>query len=704
MSSFIVLKGFIQYVDCNLADENVECKPVLITYYDTHFERTHGKGIIQMHLDEHDLSKRYPFELSAQNKFALGDTIPETACIGFASGAERRNEFGAACYTNAGTAAVQIGDILRDVKHKGKFERRLPLLMETTRLMGDPVRKGDIVMCVEEDSIGTKIRFLPADQCLLGASDARDKQGVEAVTELLNRRVAAERAMKDTWPNTSGMRAPMCISSAGIQRLKVAFVPVEGFAISEPMVVNEGYFVNAFERSMIRKGFASPYHDFHDLDLAHQCEVMAELFSYAPQAFDYVSDTVDRSSRKQGPYRRNLKTPMEDFSHMGVWLSGDCEDGCKLCQSLRESFQSLSSLLRPQLASHKFQFTNSLMQPAKDSHEVMRRLHFLSSQYVCFMTLATVHGAKAEDNTEHLGAHMYGLLLPQSQVKDALMHTEDGRLQAKVLPLKSDKVEGKLPTLFLEGTGRIRPLGTGPVPTDHPVLGRPAFGVVESHARQAIAANLIGESSNHPLCYDPLFEERRYIAMNMPSKGGLKTELPHDVGAPSGFYLGNLLLVTSDFINQGHNVGAFICGTIQEDGEITRGTLFTDIINQRDNFALIPCEPMSKEVMAITQEAVALSVPPRPFLFDPAKVNPKDNKHPLLERMKTEVAAMDRSGHAPYGSVDLFIRPHQMSDETIDLMIRDIHSMDRLFKMDYEKEYITNEVCTYRVMLFVNKE
>ncbi len=47
--------------------------------------------------------------------------------------------------------------------------------------------------------------------------------------------------------------------------------------------------------------------------------------------------------------------------------------------------------------------------------------------YVCHSTLATVHGAKAGDAKEHLGAHMYGLYMPIRQVRAALSNNPLGR-------------------------------------------------------------------------------------------------------------------------------------------------------------------------------------------------------------------------------------------------------------------------------------
>ncbi len=651
----------LEYVSCDLADERVESRPRLRTYFDTHFVRTEAAGgIITTDLDEHDLSKVYEGTLKAE---AVLSKTPETACIGMAQYAMRRNEFDMACYTNAGTTHVRLGDIMQEMRHTKKFERKLDLLMETTRLTGDPVKKGEVVFRVTSVRTGNSVSFATADECIMNAPADQLSSLLES---FLQERIEFESSLQDTWPGVKNVRAPMAIESAGIQLTKNCFIPIEGFTMDEPLVTNVGYFQNAYERVMIRRNL-NPKQDLKHMDLAHKAEIMAELAVFASQSLEYISDTVDRSNRKNGPYDIRLRAGFEDMHNMGVTLSGDCEDSAKLAKVMFEAFmrQQIDGKVNPEL----------------------KELQEIGKNYTFFLTLATVHGAKAEDKTEHIGAHMYGLLLPDYQVKDALGRSDIGAALADKLPLHHDGKD--YPTLFCEGTGRIRPLGTG----DY---------VKAPKVRDMIKHHL--NYTQHPVSHDPLIAERRYLSV-MKCKGGMKTEIPHEAGAESSFYLGNIMIVTNKWIDLGYKVGAFICGNIHpETGQVTRGTPFVDIITQKENFAMLPLKEIPQNVMDITREAISLRAPCRPFIFDKAKPIAGLAIHPELERLKTDVATRGRNGSSPYGSVDLFARPHHFNKHTIDAFIAEVDRLKFIYKFDYQLESITNNVPEYRFMFFIDRD
>lgn len=689
----------IQYVQCLLADARVESKPVLRVYFDGHFVRSEAEGgIWTLPLDERRLDKTYRRTIRARTD----QPIPLTACVGIAACAQRRNEFGMACATTAGTTHLRMADVIQ--MHKDGKERELPLLLETTRMLGDPVSKGVISVRVHNVRMGRSARFIPMEQCLLGDGSLANCN--EELTAFLERRIQFENALRDTWPGIKNVRAPMNISASGIELTKACFVPIEGFAIVDPIEMNAGYFQNAMERAMIRRNL-NPETDYDTLDLAHKAELMAELFVYAQQSFDYIGDTFEASVRKQptkelrnliaaNTYDPRLKKSFEDFSNGGVRKASDCEDGSKFAQVCKDAFDRLDL----NVSHHSVASSIGSSSGSRINYERLAELQEISSHYNYFMTLATVHGAKAEDNTEHIGAHMYGLLLPKNQVRRALRTNAIGKAMAERLSLGS--AEGQtidLPTLFAEGTGRIRPMGEGPVVT------------IKHMVQSAVAAGLIGHSSNHPATksYDPLIEARRYVATHLGrSRGGLKMEIPHDYGAPSSFYLGNLLVVTNDYMAQGHPIGAFICGTIDPKlgGGITRGAHFVDIINQHPNFALIPCEPLPERIMSITREAAMLSEPCPPYTYDASapRAGPPNGKEPNLERLKQSINGLGRHGISPHGSVDIWMRPHQFNAASLELMASEIRSAPGIWKVDYAIEYITNQTYTYQVRLFVDQE
>ena len=667
--STVKLHYQLEYVKCELADERVENKPVLRLYYDTHFIRSEaGGGVHSIELDEHDLTTIYSGTLVADTDSVMSNKIPITSCLGMAQYAQRRNEYDMACYTNAGTCHVKFGDIYNEmvVKKKPFYVVERPLLMETTRLMGKPIEKGVVRFRCTKLELGSNIGLIRRELCPLGAPLSRIDNMLET---FIQRRVKYEGSMVDTWPGIKNVRAPMDLSSAGIELIGKCFVPIEGFAIEEPFESNVGYFENAYRQVMIRRNL-DPENDWKALDRIHKGEIMADVCTYAAQSFDYISDTVDLSNRLKEAYDVAKRLGFEDFNCMGTTLSGDCEDGAKLTQLI---FYALTHL------------------DMSNASPILQELQKIAKLYVYFLTLATVHGAKAEDQTEHIGAHMYGFLVPKHQVLQALRNNEMGNQLLSKLPVEDYMESAGLATLVCEGTGRIRALGPGPT-----------MSVKECVCSAAYVGAL---HKDHPTSHDPLIMERRLVGVCMKSKGGLKTEIPHDYGAPSNFYLGNLLFVTDEWLRLGYNVGAFICGNIDKQSKcITRGAKFVDIVNQADTFALIPCEPIPQPIMAITREAVSLRAPSRPFTFDKNKPidAPKTNKH--LERLKQSINNMHRKGESPYGSVDVFMRDHQFNAASISNMIKDLKRIGPLYKVDYQVQPITNNVHTYRVMLFLDRE
>lgn len=676
----IAISYELRLTSCELADPKIESRPYICLYYDTHFERTHKEGgIVNIKLDEKDLTKVYRGTLTAKSHYR----IPVTACLGMQQFAMRRNEFGMACYTNAGTAHVMVKDVIQTKGKAKTFE--LPLLMETTRIFGgEPFEKGKIAFSITDVKLGDALKFVPLQQCILGASystsGGQGAQGIAAeVAAFIKKRIDFEGSLADTWPGIKKVRAPMDISSAGVELLKTAFVPVEGFTLSEPLVVNAGYFQNAYERCMIRRNL-DPEHDFELMNRARQAEVMAEVCAYAAQSFDYIGDTVDRSKRTVDKrYNPQGRIGFEDFSKMQS-LSGDCEDGDGLTNLI---FDALGNLV--------------LNPKEKAAYPRIVQIQELASHYTYFGTLATVHGAKAEDNTEHIGAHMYGLLLPDHQLHEALATNEYGAaILSRLGGILNPQSSQGLPTLFCEGTGRIRPMGPGP------------SLLVRDHLMSAVLVGAVAPTRVGS--HDPLIYERQIVATYLQrSKGGLKTEIPHDYGAPSRFYLGNLLLVTNRFIDQGGlNFGALICGQINpQTRSITRGAKFEDIINQQSSFALVPCEPMSQSILNVTREAVAIRAPCMPFVYDPKDpgfVAP-NTPNPDLEWLKTSIANLRRpQGQAPYGSVDLFMRPHQFNRAHVKLMAAELGKIPVVYKVDYEMEHITSKVVTYRLRIFMDHE
>ena len=442
---------------------------------------------------------------------------------------------------------------------------------------------------------------------------------------------------------------------------------------------------------MKRRFFTNPAQDFKEMDIAHKAEVMMEICCYAVQSFDYISDTIETSRRvppeassrgkkrgtlvvgtgAQPQYDPQTRRPWEDMGN-SLECNGDCEDGSNGIDTMFQHYKKMS------------------FDPVK--HKELREMQQIAFDYTFLNTLATVHGAKADDNTEHIGAHMYGLAIPNMEMKKMLETNAKGAALAEKMDLSQKN--HSLPTLVAEGTGMVRPLGA----SRSDMLPRSMRQVLAEHINDGTV-----QGPQAPVSYDPLYNERKYVSRNL-QKGGLKTLIPRDQGGESSFYLGQLLGVTSQHLEQ-TKVGAYIFANVTPSGTMTRGAYFTDILNQRDNVALIPCNPLPEKVLQIAYEANMLRAPLRSFELDKKKpIEGGPIQHPEFEKMKKTVNTLGRKGSAPFGSVDVYLKPHQFSAKSLAAMTENLMQMRSVFKIDYEREVYTNAEIGYRLKIYVDQK
>jgi len=632
----------LQYVECELAQKFAEGLPVVKILYDGHFERSkEGGGIIDIPLDADDMTKVFLGTLTGDVHRRVG-RIPPTSSVGFASYALTRNQFGAICYVDAGTGHIELGTIAEHMRRGGTepFEREIDLVLHTAKQVGtlDPgLKKGKLRFRVTALDMGG-LGFKKGPTPLRAPVGAIDNTLVSYIKGTMDQ----ELALRDTIPGTSRIHAPMDISESGIEFTKSIYLPVVAYAMFEVPKSNVHYWRNVFSRVMARRGLRMA--DFHELDLAHKAATMVQIMIFEAETFDYVGDDVDRNNRHERFYDAVKKMGYENFGDATVTTSGDCEDSACTIQMTFRAFMA-------------FQFS-----PA--DRELVE-MQTLGKQYLPMLTLAVVRGRKADDENAPKGAHMYVTFLTLHQAQKALSKTAEGRKALSNLPW-DHTVEPNpgLPTLFGEGTGMINPLGYD----------------------------------------DPLYASRRYLSQAR-SLAGFKKEIPHQRGAPSEFYMGNLLGITSQFFALGGNVGGFVFGTVNPrknargEAEMTRGTMWTDVINQSETVALLPQPPIPKPVMAIMREATYLRVPPNPMVLDPKTALGEEN-NPLLNQLVRAVASQNRPrGHDD--PVDIFMRPHQFDENVIQVIIGDLMRLDRVWRVAYELEHVTTNLFQYRVMIYV---
>lgn len=646
----------IRYAKCALAPKAIESHPMLQLFLGSQFERSRETGgIVNVALNEDDLSIRYTGSIIGTLKREHRD-LPLASAIGIDSYAIHRNDFNHQCYVNVGTSYALLRDVLRDVKIKGAYVGEHALTMHTAVVTGcDPIEKGVIELRVTGVEVGTAlaaqvnafIKSATTPVPYMSLLQSNPAQVAATLNAYIDSTVALEQALPDTVPNTERMHAFLDISESGAQMVPgrgSLFLPIAAYAMVETPRANEGFFMNAYERVMARRGMTLGA--WHDFDVKEKCRTMALVLCHGVQTFDYIGDAVEMSNRMEKIMQRR-HVGNEEFSDIWNALVGDCEDGARGINSVYKAF------------------VNTPL-----SHPDLCEMQAYARQYVPLSTLSVVHGAKIGDQ-EGFGAHMYMPMLPRPQFDAGLARTPSGkqlleRLAPAVPLIGAPNHEAEaLPFLFCEGTGRIDPLGYR----------------------------------------DPILDQRRYIAMHMPSLTGYKKEIPREEGAPSTFYHANLLGITDQFVEQnGVPVAGFVFCQVNGTGErLSRGALFTDMVRGASNVAILPQPPIPPPVMAMIGEATALRPPARPLEYDARKplAGPKENRH--LDALVKGIKALGNAAPAmpPPAQVQVVMRPHQISENAVQQILYEARSCDRIYDAAYELEHVTNDIHHYLVRLWV---
>lgn len=635
----------LKYVECDLAQKQIESKPVIQMYLSGHFERAHDTGgVVNIRFDEDDLGKEYVGSLVGALKISHGKQIPATAAIGIGSYVEHFNDYGHSCYVNAGMTHVFLDEAAQAVKVQGKYDHNHDLLMKTVIVSGmEPLKKGVLEVCITSVELGPAITLDLNKKVMRGIRASA--QGAErAIEQYIQDSMMLEQRLPDLFKNTERVRVPIDISQTGVELTNRTFLPVASFGLIEAPPANEQYFMNAFERVMARKNLSVA--NYHDFDNKEKARTLAQILCYAVQSFDYIGDSAELSRRTDKFFARQ-KIGTEEFSDIFATLAGDCEDGG------RGIHATLKALLNTEV-----------------KNPMLKEMQAIGQEYVPMLSLTVVHGAKIGDE-EGLGAHMYMPMLPKDQTRNGLQKTSSGR---ELLKRLGDAMVPKftdLPHLTCEGTGILDPVGRKQV----------------------------------------LYEQYKYVKMNLPSFAGLKMEIPREEGTESPFYLGNYFGINADAIEKhGINIGGYIFGTAnpnhdprdKRSAEMIRGCLFTDMINKKDTLAIMPQPIMSEEVMEYIQEATPLRPPPRPLVLDLSKPLAGKEKNADLDKFVSAVKGFKRVGKKnPNGPLNIILRPHHFNTNLIQRMISDVAHAERVYDAEYNVEHITNSVYTYCLMLYV---
>ncbi len=392
---------------------------------------------------------------------------------------------------------------------------------------------------------------------------------------------------------------------------------------------------------------------------------MASIICYAVQSFDYIGDSVEMNNRREEKAyrigaamsgRRHAGT--EEFSDIWNSLAGDCEDGARGIMSTLKAFRTVE------------------LDAGRDKH-LIEMQKIAREDYVPLMSLAVVHGQKIGDQ-EGFGAHMYLPLMPKHQFVTGLSKTAEGRqFLHRIRPSLTEETlsytANERPLLVCEGTGRIDPIG---------------------------------------YTVDTVYNQRKIVATMMPSMAGSKKEIPRIEHDGSPFYYATLLGISEEYIED-VGVGGFILGTVNPNynpmdpanvHEMVRGHLFTDMITNADNLAIIPQPIIPEQTMAVIREAISLRPPPRAHILDHSKPKAGPEKNADLDRFVSTVKQLNRRapiGTRAAGPIDAINRPHMFDAHLVARMINDAQRVENVFDADYEVEHITNSIYNYRIMLYI---
>ena len=642
----------LKYIECDLADERVENRPVIKMFLSSHFNFRDIKDIA---LDEHDLSKDYPGTLTGTLDRKHKELSP-MAAIGIDSFAVHYNDLGHRCYVNVGTNHIFLGNVIEEIKTKGYYDHAHDLVMRTVAISGDePIVKGRVEIRIKSVEMGPGVKLMRNGTSPLQAP----LQQIEAtLSGYIEKCMQLETRLPDTLDRTENIRAPMDISQVGIESTGSAFLPIAAFGIIEAPQANADFFRNSFNTILEREGRKKS--DFIHYDTKEKCRAGGLILTYPIQSLDYISDGVIRGNRRMKESVKSILIGTEEFSSLLTTLAGDCEDGAR---SLAEIHKAL---------------IGTQFDPRTDKE--LCEIQKLMKQYVPMQTLAVVHGAKVDAITEARGAHMYLVMMPIHQLIAGCERTTEGRQ-------------------FLQ---RMRPIEPVPLPVGGSLAGGEEDLVVPLALEGTGHADPLGR-------HDPLLDQRRYVMQNMKSAQLFKIEIPREEQAESTFYLADEMGVCGHFMEeQGINTGVFTFGIANPRGpylkpgeaEMTRGAYFIDRHLNKDNLAIMPHPIMPEPVMNIIRESVSLRPPPRNLYFYPDQPKSPET-HRDLDNFVKAVRALKRTGNKAAGSIDLWARPHHLNADVTHRMAREVAQMDRIFDADYKVEHITNVICAYRISLYV---
>lgn len=379
--------------------------------------------------------------------------------------------------------------------------------------------------------------------------------------------------------------------------------------------------------------------EWNILSLVGKARTTVLTCCYISHYLDYVSDTVDTNIKGQ-LYKPQGVRPYENFGDALAMFSGDCEDLASVILQCVNSF-----------ISHNF--------PKDSRYDKFREMQTIAKSYVPALSLDTVKGAQVSDQVQNLGAHMNTNFIPATMFRDWIENTREGRRQTESLPWGKEYQKEELPFLVGEGTGMYEPLGF-----DYPMM-----------------------------------DIMQYV-YRAPSLNSFKKPILHHKQETGPFFLGSLVGLTDYFYRRGASAPTGFWYTTKQGTTLKRGVLYEDMMKEDHEKIAIKLHPeVPPAVMKDINVAISRRIPPRPLIL----TKTHDHVHnKQLDYIVANIGQLKRPPGPKSQYVPLYVRPHQLTDNVANRMVDEFGRLNRIWKVEYDLESITDEIWGYRVKVFVN--
>lgn len=565
-------------------------------------------------------------------------SLPPTAGIGFASFAWRPNECGNMCKMDAGTTEVYFSEILRGLKESKDGSFTVDL--ELTMNTVQYYKKGTIRVSFTADGL----HGLPAT-----VYDTVSAHIGEQLTEYVNTNMQIEQGMEELMEGTESMRIPYNFSEVGMKCTNGAPLPAASYVLAEIPKTNDLFWENAYKVCMRRIGMKPE--EWNRLSLVGKADMACKVVCYLPQYLDYIGDTIDKNAPGKS-YQRSLVIPCENFGDALATVSGDCEDLAGAIGQLKNA-----------LCRHSFSQRSEYYKQLTEIQSIMH-------QYMNPLSLDVVRGAQV-NHVAQLGAHMNDNFIPielferWSNPKPRSGEGLDngaprGGGKDSVFPQSQSPSATGLgyPFMIGEGTGMYIPYGSTPLATS-------------------------------------LAPVARYVFSNSPSMEGFKKPLEHKPKEIGSFFIGSLVGMTDYYYQKGANAPMSFWYTT--NGK--RGATYDDMINHPERVCIKMQPTIGTQLMKHVEEAIKLRVPPKPVTLTEAGIKHQKNKH--LDRVCAAINGMKRSPGSETNRVAAYVRPHQIGVRVADAMINDFSRLERVWKLEYRTEPITDAIWGFELLIYV---